>query len=72
MKNPILEKTDQVRWYTNMRELSEAVNIAPQADDWYVSDIAKTVRGVGATRTPSRSWKARFSKLRAGTVVERL
>lgn len=70
MKNPILEKTDQVRWCTNMREVSEATNIAPQADDWYVSDIAKTIRGIGATRTPSRSRKAHSSKLHAGTVVE--
>lgn len=37
--NLILEKTDQVRWYTNMREVLEAANIAPQDYDWYVSDI---------------------------------
>jgi hypothetical protein len=39
MKNLILEKTDQVRWYTNMRDVFEAANIAPQDYDWYVSDI---------------------------------
>lgn len=33
MKNLILEKTDQVRWYTNMREVFEAANIAPQDYD---------------------------------------
>ena len=71
MKKPIREKTDQVRWCTNMREVSEAANIAPQADDWYVSNIAKTIRGIGATRNPSRSWKAHFSKLHTGTVVKR-
>ncbi|OEZ50500.1 hypothetical protein JAB1_16150 [Janthinobacterium sp. MP5059B] len=39
MKNIILEKTSQVRWYTNMRDVFEAANIAPQDYDWYVSDI---------------------------------
>jgi hypothetical protein len=39
MKNLILEKTDQVRWYTNMRDVFEAAAIAPQDYDWYVSDI---------------------------------
>lgn len=37
--NLILEKTDQVRWHTNMRDVLEAANIAPQDYDWYVSDI---------------------------------
>jgi hypothetical protein len=37
--NLILEKTDQVRWFTNMREVLDAANIAPQDFDWYVSDI---------------------------------
>jgi hypothetical protein len=39
MKNLNLEKTDQVRWYTNTRDVFEAANIAPQDYDWYVSDI---------------------------------
>jgi hypothetical protein len=37
--NLILEKTDQVRWFTNMREVFDAADIAPQDYDWYVSDI---------------------------------
>lgn len=37
--NLILEKTDQVRWFTNMREVLDAANIAPQDYDWYVSDM---------------------------------
>ena len=37
--NLILKKTDQVRWFTNMREVFDAANIAPQDYDWYVSDI---------------------------------
>jgi hypothetical protein len=37
--NFILEKTDQVSWFTNMREVLDAANIAPQDYDWYVSDI---------------------------------
>jgi hypothetical protein len=37
--NLILEKTDQVRWFTNMREVFDAADIAPQDYDWYLSDI---------------------------------
>jgi hypothetical protein len=37
--NLILEKTDQVRWFTNMREVFAAADIATQDYDWYVSDI---------------------------------
>jgi hypothetical protein len=37
--NLILEKTNQVRWFTNMRKVLDAGNIAPQDYDWYVSDI---------------------------------
>jgi hypothetical protein len=37
--NLILEKTDQARWFTNIREVLDAANIAPQDYDWYVSDI---------------------------------
>lgn len=39
MNNLILEKTDQARWYTNMRDVLEAAKITPQDYDWYVSDI---------------------------------
>ena len=39
MKNIILEKTDQVSWYTYMRDVFEAASIAPEDYDWYVSDI---------------------------------
>jgi hypothetical protein len=37
--NLILEKTDQVRYFTDMRPVFDAANIAPQDFDWYVSDI---------------------------------
>jgi hypothetical protein len=37
--NLILEKTDRVRWFTNMREVLDAANIAPRDYDWYVSDV---------------------------------
>jgi hypothetical protein len=37
--NLILEKTDQVSWFTNMRDVFEAANIASQDYDWYISDI---------------------------------
>lgn len=37
--NLILEKTNQVDWFTNMREVLDAANIAPQDYDWYVSNI---------------------------------
>lgn len=33
MKNLILEKTDQVRRYTDMRDVFDAANIAPQDYD---------------------------------------
>jgi hypothetical protein len=49
MMNLILEKTDQVRWYTNMRDVLEAANIAPQDYDWYVSDIETNRRPPGFT-----------------------
>ena len=47
MKNLILEKTDHVRWYTNMRDVFEAASIAPQDYDWYVSDIETNWRPPG-------------------------
>ncbi|WP_332851920.1 hypothetical protein [Duganella sp. S19_KUP01_CR8] len=37
--NLILEKTDQVRFFTDMKEVFAAAEIAPQDYDWYVSDI---------------------------------
>lgn len=37
--NLILENTDQVQWFTNMREVLDAANIAAQDYDWYISDI---------------------------------
>lgn len=37
--NLILEDTDQVRWFTDMREVFDAAAIAPEDYDWYVSDI---------------------------------
>lgn len=37
--NLILEKTDQVLWFTNMRDVFDAANIAAEDYDWYVSDI---------------------------------
>lgn len=33
------EKTDQVHWFINIREVLDDANIAPQDYDWYVSDI---------------------------------
>jgi len=47
MTNLILGKTDQVRMYTNMRDVFEAANIAPQDYDWYVSDIETNWRPPG-------------------------
>jgi hypothetical protein len=38
--NLILEKTDQVNGFTDMREVFGAMNIAPEDYDWYVSDIS--------------------------------
>ena len=37
--NLILENTNQVLWFTNMRDVFDAANIAPHDYDWYVSDI---------------------------------
>ena len=37
--NLILEKTDQVNYFTDMRQVFDAANIASQDYDWYVSDI---------------------------------
>ncbi|MDB5959437.1 MAG: hypothetical protein JWP59_731 [Massilia sp.] len=37
--NLILEKTDQMRYFTDMREVFDAANIAPEDYDWYLSDI---------------------------------
>ncbi|MDR7150374.1 hypothetical protein J2W49_002332 [Hydrogenophaga palleronii] len=37
--NLILEKTDQVTYFTNMRLVFEAMGISPGEFDWYISDI---------------------------------
>ncbi len=37
--NLILEQTDQVRFFTNMREVIAALGISCSDYDWYVSDI---------------------------------
>jgi hypothetical protein len=37
--NLIFENTNQVRWFTNMLDVFDAANIAPQNYDWFVSDI---------------------------------
>ncbi|UOD28820.1 hypothetical protein INH39_25770 [Massilia violaceinigra] len=37
--NLILEKTEQVRFFTNMREVLKAAAIVAQDYDWYISDI---------------------------------
>jgi hypothetical protein len=47
MKNLILEKTDLVPWHTNMRDVFDAANIAPQDYDWYVSDIETNWKPLG-------------------------
>jgi len=54
--NLILEKTDQVRWFTNMREVLDAANIAPQDYDWYVSDIETNWTPSGFS--PANQWLA--------------
>jgi hypothetical protein len=47
--NLILEKTDQVRFFTDMKEVFAAAEIAPQEYDWYISDIETnfTPEGLG-------------------------
>jgi hypothetical protein len=37
--NLILEQTDQVPWFTNMRDVLKAAGIEAQDYDWYISDI---------------------------------
>lgn len=37
--NLLLEKTDQVFFFTDMKKVFAAAEIAPQDYDWYVSDI---------------------------------
>jgi hypothetical protein len=37
--NLTLEKTDQVRFFIDMREVFRAAEVAPQDYDWYISDI---------------------------------
>ena len=64
MNNLILEKTNQVRWYTNLRDVLEAANIAPQGYDWYVSDIETN------WRPPGFSWDGNPPTKRARSEVE--
>lgn len=45
--NLILEKSEQVRFFTNMKEMLAAANIAPQDYDWYLSDIEVNVTPKG-------------------------
>jgi hypothetical protein len=52
--NLILENTDQVRYFTDMREVFAAANIAPQDYDWYVSDIE--ANGVPPGFSPGDQW----------------
>lgn len=49
--NLILEKTDQVRLFTDMRTIFAAAEIKPQDYDWYVSDIETNFmpEGLGAS-----------------------
>lgn len=47
--NLILEKTDQVRFFTDIKEVFAAAKITPQDYDWYISDIETnfTPEGLG-------------------------
>ena len=37
--NLILERTSQVRYFTNMQQVLEALNLKASQFDWYVSDV---------------------------------
>lgn len=52
--NLILEKTDQIEWFTNMRDVLDASDIAPQDYDWYLSDIETNWTPPGFT--PNDQW----------------
>jgi elongation factor P hydroxylase len=39
MSNLILERTNQVPYFTNMRKVFEALNLDPSEFDWFLSDI---------------------------------
>jgi hypothetical protein len=45
--NLILEKTDQVRPFTNIRDVLAAAEISPQDYDWFISDIETNFLPVG-------------------------
>jgi len=47
--NLILEKTDQVRCFTNMKDVLDAASLAPQDYDWYISDIETNWKPPGFT-----------------------
>jgi len=52
--NLILEKTDRVECFTNMREILAAADIAPEDYDWYVSDIETNWTPAGFS--PTDQW----------------
>jgi len=52
--NLILEETDQVAWFTNMREVFDALKIEPRDYDWYVSDIETNCTPPGFS--PADQW----------------
>ena len=54
--NLILENTDQVSLFSDMREVLDAANIAAQDYDWYVSDIETNWTPPGFS--PSDQWFA--------------
>lgn len=41
--NLVLENTEQVRFFTNMKIVIEALGISPSDFDWYVSDIETNI-----------------------------
>jgi len=43
--NVILERTDKVKYFTNMRSVVAALGISAAAFDWYISDIETNYRG---------------------------
>lgn len=47
--NLILERTDQVRFFTNMRLVFSALGISAADYDWFISDIETNYYGTGFT-----------------------
>ncbi len=52
--NLILEKTDQVCFFTNMKDVFDAGGISPQDFDWYISDIETNCTPEGFS--PADQW----------------